>query len=94
MYYSTLSSSDLHYLPEFAQIHFHWVDDVIQQSHPLPSPSPFAFNLSQYQGQRIRDKQITTLIFLFLDSENIFNLIERGKSDCENSKTGYIYQLK
>ena len=76
MYYSTLSSSDFHYLPEFAQIHFHWVDDVIQQSHPLPSPSPFAFNLSQYQGQRIRDKQIATLIFLFLDPENIFNLIE------------------
>ena len=94
MDHSTQSSSDLHYLPEFAQIHFHWVYDAIQQYYPLPPPSPFSFNLSQYQGQRIRDKQITTLMFLFLDSENIFNLIERGKSDCENSKTDYIYQLK
>ena len=25
----------LHYLPEFAQTHIHWVDDAIQPSHPL-----------------------------------------------------------
>ena len=25
----------LHYLPEFAQTHVHWVGDVIQRSHPL-----------------------------------------------------------
>ena len=25
----------LYYLPEFSQTHFHWVDDVIQLSHPL-----------------------------------------------------------
>ena len=43
-------SSVLHYLPEFAQIHVHWVGDAIQPSHPLPSSSPFAFNLSQHQG--------------------------------------------
>ena len=36
--------------PEFAQIHIHWVSDAIQLSHPLPPPSPFAFNLSLYQG--------------------------------------------
>ena len=30
----------LHYLPEFAQTHVHWVDDAIQPSHPLSSPSP------------------------------------------------------
>ena len=40
----------LHYLPEFAQINFHWVHDAIQPSHPLLSPSPPTFNLSQYQG--------------------------------------------
>ena len=28
----------------------HWVGDVIQPSHPLSSPSPSAFNLSQHQG--------------------------------------------
>ena len=30
----------LHYLPEFAQTHVHWVSDAIQASHPLLSPSP------------------------------------------------------
>ena len=37
----------LHYLLEFAQTHVHWVGDAIQQSHPLLSPSPPAFSLSQ-----------------------------------------------
>ena len=40
----------LHYLPELAQTHVHWVGDAIQPSHPLWSPSPPAFNLSHYQG--------------------------------------------
>ena len=39
-----------HQLPEFTQTHVHWVSDAIQPSHPLSSPSPPAFNLSQYQG--------------------------------------------
>ena len=37
-------------LPEFAQIHVHWVGDAIQPSHPLLPPSPFALSLSQHQG--------------------------------------------
>ena len=36
----------LHYLPEFAQTHVHWVSDAIQPSPPLSSPSPPAFNES------------------------------------------------
>ena len=40
----------LHHLPELAQTHVHWVGDGIQPSHPLSSPSPPAFNLSQHQG--------------------------------------------
>ena len=40
----------LHHPPEFAQTHVHWVGDAIQPSHPLSSPSPPAFNLSQHQG--------------------------------------------
>ena len=48
--YSTPHSSVLHYLPEFAQIHVHWVTDAIQPPHPLSPPSPFAFSLSQNQG--------------------------------------------
>ena len=39
-----------HQLPELAQTHVHRVGDAIQPSHPLLSPSPPAFNLSQYQG--------------------------------------------
>ena len=39
-----------HQLPEFTQTHVHWVSDAIQPSHPLLSPSPPAFNLSQQQG--------------------------------------------
>ena len=39
-----------HQHPEFTQTHVHWVGDAIQPFHPLPSPSPPAFNLSQHQG--------------------------------------------
>ena len=38
-----------HQLPELAQTHVHWVSDAIQPSHPLLSPSPPIFNLSQHQ---------------------------------------------
>ena len=39
-----------HQLLELAQTHVHWVGDAIQPSHPLSSPSPPGFNLSQHQG--------------------------------------------
>ena len=39
-----------HQLLEFTQMHFHWVRDGIQPSHPLSSPSPPAPNPSQHQG--------------------------------------------
>ena len=39
-----------HQLPELTQTHVHQVSDGIQPSHPLSSPSPPAFNLSQHQG--------------------------------------------
>ena len=39
-----------HQLPEFTQTHVHWVGNAIQPSHPLSSPSPSSFNLSQHQG--------------------------------------------
>ena len=41
-------SSVLHCFLEFVQIHVHWVSDAIQPSYPLSSPSPPAFNLSQF----------------------------------------------
>ena len=39
-----------HQLPELTQTHIHLVGDAIQPSHPLLSPSPPAFDLSQHQG--------------------------------------------
>ena len=39
-----------HQLPEFTQTHIHRVDDAIQPSHPLSSPSPPAPNPSQHQS--------------------------------------------
>ena len=34
---------------KFAQIHFHWIGDAIQPSHPLSSPPP-SFSLYQHQS--------------------------------------------
>ena len=39
-----------HQLSELTHTHVHRVGDAIQPSHPLSSPSPPAFNLSQHQG--------------------------------------------
>ena len=39
-----------HQLLELTQTHVHWVSDAIQPSHPLSSPSPPTFYLSQHQG--------------------------------------------
>ena len=39
-----------HQLLESTQTHVHWASDAIQPSHPLSSPSPPAFSLSQHQG--------------------------------------------
>ena len=38
-----------HQLPEFTQTQVRWAGDAIQPSHPLSSPSPPAYNLSQHQ---------------------------------------------
>ena len=47
---STPGLSVLHQLLELTQTYVHWVGDAIQPSHPLSSPSPPAFNLSQPRG--------------------------------------------
>ena len=39
-----------HQLLGCTQTHVHWAGDAIQPSHPLSSPFPLAFNLSQHQG--------------------------------------------
>jgi len=50
MDYSTPGFLVHHQLLELAQTQVHQVGDAIQPSHPLSSPSPPAFNLSQHQG--------------------------------------------
>ena len=45
-----MSDFPLHQLLELAQTNVHWVGSTIQPSHPLSSPFPSAFNLSQHQG--------------------------------------------
>ena len=47
---STAGFLVFHCLPEFAQTHVLWVNDAIQPSHALSSPSPPAFSLSQHPG--------------------------------------------
>ena len=47
--YSTPGFPVRHQLPEVAQTHVLWVNDAIQPSHPLSSPFPPAFSLSQHQ---------------------------------------------
>ena len=63
-----------HQLLECAQTYVHRVDDAIQPSHPLSSPSPPALNLSQHQdlfpmsqffesgGQSIRASASTSVL--------------------------------
>ena len=50
MDYSMPGFPDHHQLPELAQTHVHQVGEAIKPSHPLCSPSPPAFNLSQHHG--------------------------------------------
>ena len=47
---STPGSPIHHQLPGFTQGHVHSVGDATQPLHPLSSPSPPAFSLSQIQG--------------------------------------------
>ena len=56
-----------HQLPEFTQTHVHWISDAIQPSHPLSSPSPPAFNLSQHQGlfQRVSSSHQVAKVLKF-----------------------------
>ena len=63
-----------HQHPEFTQTHVHWVSDAIYASHPLLSPSPPAFNLSQHQG-----------LFQWVSSSHQVAKV-LAINDCDNSK--------
>ena len=53
--YSTPGLPVHHQLPEFTQTHVHQVDDAIQPSYPLSSPSPPALTLSLHDALPIYD---------------------------------------
>ena len=66
----------IHHLPELAQIHVLWVDDAIQPSHPLLSPSPSDSRLSQHQGlfQRVSSShQVAKVLELQHQSSNEYS---------------------
>ena len=52
-------------LLEIAQTHIYWVRDAIQPSHPLSSPSPPAFNLSQHQGIFLASESVRCVRLVF-----------------------------
>ena len=66
-----------HQLPEFTQTHVHRVSDAIQPSHPLRSPSPPAFNLSQHQGliQRVSSLHQVAKVLEFQLQHQSFQLM-------------------
>ena len=64
MDYSTPGLPVHHQLTEFTQTHIHSVSDAIQASHPLLSPFPPTFNLSQHQKTLfLKKKKRTNQIF-------------------------------
>ena len=79
-----------HYLPEFAQVHDHWISDAIQPSHPLLCSSPSAFNLSQHQGlfqwvsylHQVGDGKLLQ----YTCHENLMNWIKRPKGTAPKDK--------
>ena len=69
-----------HQLLELTQTHVHQVSDAIQPSHPLSSPSPPTFNISQHQGLFQWVNKAEVHVFLELscildDPMNVGNLI-------------------
>ena len=72
---STPDFALFHYLLEFAQIHVHWVCDAIQSSHPLSSPSPPAFILSNELAFHMRWLKYWSFSFSISPSNEYSGLI-------------------
>ena len=69
----SMSGFLVHYqLPELSQIHVHRVGDAIQPSHPLSSPSPHTFNLSENQSLFFFFCHIRMMGFIFSFHFQIF----------------------
>ena len=69
-------------VPRASQTHIHWVSDATQPSHPVSSPSPPDFNLSQHQAfcQWVSSShKVAKVLQLYLQRQ-FFQWIFRG--DC------------
>jgi len=77
---STLGLPVHHQLLEFTQTHVYWVGDAIQPSHPLSSPSPPAFSLSQHQGlsQWVNSSHLVAKVLAFQLRHQSFQWIFRA----------------
>ena len=88
-------------LPEFTQTHVHRVSDAIQPSHPLSSPSPPAFNLSQHQGlfqqvisySAVRKNTFESVLMRWLKLEPITQSGVRQKEKHQYSILTHIYGI-
>ena len=79
----------LHHLLKFVKTHVHCVDDALQphpQSHPLLSPSPPDFNLSQHQGlfQWVSfSHQMAKVLELQLQHQSFWKVVAEQRSTFE-----------
>ena len=79
-----------HQLLELTQTHVHRVSDAIQPSHPLSSPSPPTFNISQHQGLFPWVNKAEVHVFLelscfFNDLVDVGNLISGSSAFSKSS---------
>ena len=87
MNYSKPGHSGLHFLKQFAQIHVHWVSDVIQPSCSLPPPSPLPSIFpsirvfSNESALRIRWSKYWSFSFSISPSNEYSGLISLGLTD-------------
>ena len=91
----------IYHLLELAQIHAHWVNDAIQPSNPLLSPSPLAFSLYQHQGlfqwvsssggQSVGASASASV--LLMNIQDWFSLELTGWISLQSKRHYYIYTL-
>ena len=76
--------------PAITQTHVHWVGDAIQPSHPLSSPSPSAFDLSQHQGLFKRISSSHQITSSPTNQKNVHKLITLTHPIFKNFSLKYI----
>ena len=88
----------LHYFPEFAQTHVHWVYDAIQPYQPLSSPSPPALNFTS-GGQSIGVSASASVLpmniqcWFPLGMPGLISLQSKGLSRAFSSTTIWKHQI-